>query len=148
MNHFSAALEWKIGTKGFSYKDYDRTHLIKLGSGTNFQASAAPDFLGKPDLVNPEESMVGAVSSCHMLTFLAIASRRGWTLDSYIDSADGVLEKGLSGKLWLSKITLQPKIVWANGVKVDLEILRGLHKEAHDNCFIANSIKSEVVIEI
>lgn len=148
MNPFVASLKWDRKAAAFTYKEYDRTHEVTYGSGATIRASAAPDFLGKAELVNPEETLVGAASSCHMLTFLAIAARKKLTLDKYVDVAHGVLEKGAGGKFWVSKITLKPEITWAPGVTVDAETMKALHHEAHENCFIANSVKSAIVVEV
>jgi organic hydroperoxide reductase OsmC/OhrA len=146
MAPFLASLEWQRLTPGFGYKEYDRTHRITYGSGTSFQASSAPDFLGRADLVNPEESLVGAAASCHMLTFLALAARRNLVVNRYEDRAEGVLERGSDGKFWVSRILLHPRITWGEGVTVSDSDLSTLHDEAHKHCFIANSIKSVVTV--
>ena len=146
MTPFRATIEWQRSTEGFGYKEYDRSHRITYGSGTSIHASAAPDFLGKPDLVNPEEALVGAASSCHMLTFLALAARRKLIVDRYEDRSEGVLEKDSDGRFWISRIVLRPRITWGSGVTVSDADMDLLHAEAHKHCFIANSIKSVVTV--
>lgn len=94
--------------------------------------------------MNPEEALVGALSACHMLTFLAIAARSRLTVESYEDDAVGVLEKNESGKLAVTRVTLRPRVVFAE--PVDAERLARLHHTAHENCFIAQSVKTVVTI--
>jgi organic hydroperoxide reductase OsmC/OhrA len=110
-------------------------------------ASATKEYRGDPSLVNPEEALVAALSSCHLLTFLAIAAKRKLSLDSYSDDAVGRMEKNEAGRLAITRVTLRPKIVWSAGVTVSSEQLEKLHHEAHEGCFIANSVKTEVTVE-
>ena len=96
--------------------------------------------------MNPEEGLVAALSSCHMLVFLAIAAKRKLALDTYSDDAVGVLEKNADGKLAITRVTLRPRIVWSAGVAVSAEDLAKMHHDAHEGCFIANSVKTEVSV--
>jgi len=98
------------------------------------------------EAVDPEEALVAAASSCHMLSFLWVASRQGFSVESYEDEAVGEMTKNDDGKQWISRITLKPTIVWL-GDPPENEQLAALHHEAHELCYIANSIKSEVVVE-
>jgi organic hydroperoxide reductase OsmC/OhrA len=126
--------------------DFSRDHTITYGSGQVVQASSAPEYKGSEDKINPEESLLSALSSCHMLTFLAIAHLKRLPVASYVDDASADLGKTESGKLAVTKMILNPKVVFAEGVEVDHETLTKMHDKAHVNCFIANSLRSEVEI--
>jgi len=110
-------------------------------------ASAAPDFLGSAERVDPEEAYVAALSSCHMLTFLAIAAKRNVVVNSYLDDAVGYLEENAGGELCITRVTLRPIIIFAPGSQPTQEELNKLHHSAHKHCFIANSVKTIVEVE-
>jgi len=110
-------------------------------------ASAAPAYLGDPKNVDPEEAFVASLSSCHMLTFLAIACKQKFVLDEYVDDAIGQMEKNAEGKMAITKVTLRPKLKWSGDKQPTAEELDKIHHAAHDNCFIANSVKTEVTVE-
>ena len=145
MSEHRATTSWKRKTQDFAYETYDRTHTVRFEGGIECKASAAQEYMGKRELVNPEELLVGALSSCHMLTFLAIAAKSRLVVDSYEDHAQGVLEKNSEGKLCVTKVSLNPKVTFG-GEKPSPEKLRDLHDKAHKNCFIANSVKCSVSI--
>lgn len=146
MPDYHVTLSWARTTPDFSYDSYSRSHTLRTGSGVVLPASSAPEFLGASDRVNPEEGLIGALSSCHMLTFLAVAARRKWVVDSYADEATGTLAKNAEGRLAITQITLRPKVVFA-GQGPSAEELQKLHDAAHRGCFIAASIRSDVTIE-
>ena len=110
-------------------------------------ASAAPAYLGDPKKVDPEEAFVASLSCCHMLTFLAIACKQKFVLDEYVDDAIGQMEKNAEGKMAITKVTLRPKLKWSGDKQPTAEELDKIHHAAHDNCFIANSVKTEVTVE-
>ena len=147
MSKHLASLRWNLDGKPFTYEGYSRDHEWIFEGGQRLTGSAAEAFLGSPHGVDPEEALVVALSSCHMLTLLAIAAKKGWTVESYEDDAEGTLGKNEAGKLALTRVTLRPRIVFADGHVLDAEALQRLHHQAHENCFIANSVKTEVVIE-
>ena len=147
MSKHLASLRWNRNGKPFTYEGYSRDHEWIFEGGQRLTGSAAEAFLGSPEGVDPEEAMVVALSSCHMLTLLAIAAKKGWTVESYDDDAEGTLGKNADGKLSLTRVTLRPRIIFAEGKTPDAEALQRLHHQAHENCFIANSVKTEVVIE-
>ena len=147
MSKHLASLRWNRGDKPFTYEGYSRDHEWIFEGGQRLTGSAAEAFLGSPEGVDPEEALVVALSSCHMLTLLAIAAKKGWTVESYDDDAEGTLGKNDAGKLSLTRVTLRPRIIFAEGKTPDAEALQQLHHQAHENCFIANSVKTEVVIE-
>ena len=111
------------------------------------QASAAPAYLGNPKFVDPEEAFVASLSSCHMLTFLAIACKKKFVLDEYVDEAVGHMEKNAEGKMAITRVTLKPKIKFSGDKQPSAEELDKMHHAAHDNCFISNSVKTAVTVE-
>ncbi|MBY0423597.1 MAG: OsmC family protein, partial [Parvularculaceae bacterium] len=137
---------WRRTTPGFAYEEYNRAHEIAFDSGVVVHASAAPAFRGDEDRVDPEEMLVAALSNCHMLTFLALCAKKRLVVDSYEDRAVGVMTKNEAGKLWVSRVDLHPKIAFAQGTAVDAAALEALHHRAHEECFIANSVKTEIVV--
>ena len=108
--------------------------------------SGVPAPWSNPANVDPEEAFVASLSSCHMLTFLAIACKQKFVLDSYEDEAVGHLEKNADGKLAITRVELRPKITWGDGRKPSAEELDKMHHAAHENCFVANSVKTEVKV--
>ena len=147
MSKHLASLRWNRGDKPFTYEGYSRDHEWIFEGGQRLTGSAAEAFLGSPHGVDPEEALVVALSSCHLLTLLAIAAKKGWTVESYEDDAEGTLGKNDAGKLALTRVTLRPRIVFADDIVLDADTLQYLHHQAHEHCFIANSVKTEVVIE-
>ena len=109
-------------------------------------ATAAPAYLGNPANVDPEEAFVASLSSCHMLTFLAIACKQKFVLDSYDDDAVGYMEKNAQGKLAITRVELRPKIKFSAEKQPSPEELEKMHHAAHENCFIANSVTTEVTV--
>ena len=149
MSTHRTTTRWSRTTPDFAYDTYGRDHALGLGPGaaTTLEASAAVDFKGNPERTNPEELLVAALSSCHMLTFLAICAKKSLAVDRYEDDAEGHLEKGEDGKLWVTRVTLRPHVLFAPGVVVDAAALVKLHESAHRGCFIASSVKTEVTVE-
>ncbi len=146
MSEHVAEIFWKRETESFAYKEYDRTHIWRFDNGVEVKAAAAPAFLGDPACVDPEEAFVASVSSCHMLTFLAIAARKRLVVDAYQDAAVGHMEKNAAGRLAITRIDLSPKITFAVGASVDTKTLEEMHHLSHQECFIANSVKTDVVV--
>ena len=128
------------------YETYNRAHVWRFESGITVNASSAPAFFGTPDRVDPEEAFVAAVSACHMLTFLAICARRKLVVDGYLDEAVGYLEKNAAGKLAMTRVELAPRITFA-GEPPTPDQLDRLHEYSHRECFIANSVLSEIVVK-
>ena len=141
-----ATIAWRRSSSGFTYDTYNRAHEWRINQQT-VAASAAPNFRGDADRVNPEEAFVAALSSCHMLTFLALAAKKKFTPDSYTDDAVGYLEKNASGIMAVTRVVLRPRIVWAAGMTVPESELMTLHHDAHEGCFIANSVTTDVRLE-
>ena len=147
MSEHHASTQWKRQTTDFAYDSYSRDHRLTFGTGSSIGASAAPEFRGNAKLMNPEEALVGALSSCHMLTFLAICARKKLVVDSYDDDAVGHLEKNPEGRLAVTRVALHPRVAW-NGTAPDEQTQRDLHHQAHLGCFIASSVKTAVTIEL
>lgn len=141
-----ATIAWRRSSPGFTYDAYNRAHDWRVG-GQVIAASAAPNFRGDANCVNPEDAFVAALSSCHMLTFLALAAKRKFIPDSYLDDAIGYLEKNSLGRMAVTRVVLRPRIVWAVGTSVSEEHLNQLHHQAHEGCFIANSVTTDVRVE-
>ena len=146
MSEHRATIDWQRSSADFTYMTYNRAHDWQFKAAT-VPASATKEYRGDESRVNPEEALVAALSSCHMLTFLAVAAKRKLSLDSYRDEAVGVLEKNAEGKLAITRVTLRPKIVWSAGVTVSPDDLAKMHHDAHAGCFIANSVTTEVTVE-
>lgn len=148
MSDHHASVHWRRASADFTYDSYNRAHDMRFKDGAiALPASSAPAFKGDAERVDPEEAFVASLSSCHMLTFLAICARKRLTVDAYDDEAVGRLEKGADGKLWMGHVVLRPKVRFAPGTAVDQATLDGLHHRAHEECFIANSVKTDVRVE-
>jgi organic hydroperoxide reductase OsmC/OhrA len=146
MSEHRATIDWERGGVEFRYETYPRAHHWTFEGGIRVDASSAPDFLGEASRVDPEEAFVASLSSCHMLTFLALAARRRLVVERYRDEAVGFLEKNEQGRLAMTRVVLRPRIEFAGEQPGDAEIAR-LHEKAHEHCFIANSVRSEVRVE-
>lgn len=148
MSEHRATLRWIRGDSGFGYKEYSRDHDWIFPNGHTLRASAAPKYLGNEDCVDPEEAYVASLSSCHMLTFLALSSMQGFALDSYEDEAVGTLAFNADKKLAITTITLRPKTLFSGDKQPTREDLEALHHKAHEECFIANSVNTEIVTDL
>lgn len=147
MSEHRASIHWTRNDRPFDYEGYSRDHEWAFDGGQRVLGSAAPAYLGSPQGVDPEEALVAALSSCHMLTLLAIAAKKGWVIDDYEDEAVGTLEKDGDGRLAVTRVVLRPRIAFAAGSAPDADALTRLHESAHRNCFIANSVKTAVTVE-
>lgn len=136
----------------FTDKQYSRAHTWSFDGGARIDASSSPSVVPLPhsvaENVDPEEAFVAAVSSCHMLWFLGIAAEHGLVVDTYRDQATGVLRRDAEGRLAITDITLRPDVVFSGPGTPDAAKLRELHDSAHHQCFIANSIKTRIHLEV
>ena len=146
MSEHKVTLKWERGGAEFSYQKYPRDHTWSFDGGHTMTATAAPAYLGNPAHVDPEEAFVASLSSCHMLTFLAIACKQRLVIDSYEDEAVGHLEKNADGKLAITRVELGPEITWGGDRKPSAEELDKMHDAAHENCFVANSVRTVVTV--
>ena len=147
MSEHKVTLEWKRGSENFSYESYNRDHVLVFEGGARVPASAAPAYRGNPAQVNPEEGLVASLSSCHMLTFLAVATKKQFVVDRYSDQAVGFLEKNPKGKLAITRVILYPRVAFGGTTPPTPEQIAALHEGAHSECFIANSVTTEVTVE-
>ena len=149
-HEYTATVRWERGGGSFADNRYSREHVWLFDGGTQVPASPAaanvPPGCARADAVDPEEAFVAAISSCHMLFFLAFAGKRGFVPDSYEDNALGVMTKNARGKLFVSRVTLDPKIAWSGENRPSAEEVAALHHRAHEECFLANSVRTEVVV--
>jgi len=143
MSEHKATISWSRQGKDFAYKSYSRDHVWRV-NGNEIPASATAAYLGNAQRVDPEAALVAALSSCHMLTFLALASNKGFVVDSYEDQAVGHLEKNAAGKMAVTRVELRPKITFGGTKQPTAMDLDWLHDKAHKECFIANSVTTEV----
>lgn len=145
-----AEIAWTRGDAAFLDHGYSRAHVWRFDGGAEVPASSAPTSvappLSDPTAVDPEEALAAAVGSCHMLFFLALAAKAGFVIDAYADRPEALLERGDRGRMSVTRITLRPQIVWI-GEAPGAETLAGLHEQAHRLCYIANSLRGEVVVE-
>ena len=139
------ALNWQKGDAPFTYEAYPRNHDIAFKTGAaHIAVSASPAYRGDAGKPDPEDLLVASMSSCHMLSFLAIAAKKRLTVLSYQDDAVGFLEDD-GGKLWITRAILRPKIVFET--EPDAETLAHIHHMAHQACFIANSLKTDIQVQ-
>lgn len=151
MENFSATVHWERGDQEFIDKKYRRAHEWKFDGGAVVKASSSPHVLpppmSDPSGVDPEEALVAAISSCHMLWFLAMAARHKWLVDSYDDQPTGKMDKNREGKTAVSVVILRPKVVFGGENQPTSHEIDAMHQQAHELCFIANSVRSEIRIE-
>lgn len=150
MSEHKALISWNRTTPDFLKGKYSREHTWTFDGGVTVPASPAPSGvpipLSNPACVDPEEAFVAAVSSCHMLTYLFLAYKQGFQIDTYRDEAVGVLTKNENGVPWVSAITLHPQIAFSGDKLPSAADVEKLHHLAHEQCYIANSIKTKVTV--
>ncbi len=151
MSTYGVTVEWRRDEAVFTDNRYSRGHRWVFDGGVEVPASSSPHVVPLPysveAAVDPEEAYVVSLSSCHMLTFLHIAARRGYRVDSYRDAAVGVMSKDASGNLAITRVTLRPETVIGGDRRPTHEEILAMHHEAHDQCFIARSVKTDVRCE-
>jgi organic hydroperoxide reductase OsmC/OhrA len=150
MSEHKATIRWAHGDGDFLKGRYTREHTWSFDGGITVDASASPSAVPKPYSneahVDPEEAFVAAISSCHMLTFLYLAMKAGFQVARYEDVAVGTMTKNEKGIYWVNAVVLSPKIVYTGEKRPSAEEESRLHHGAHDQCFISNSIKTEVTV--
>ena len=152
MSTYTATIRWKRDpSTDFTKGQYSRAHEWSFDGGVTVPASPSPHIVpapwNDPNGVDPEEAFVASLSSCHMLFFVDFARRAGFVVDSYIDRAEGMLEKRADGKMWMSKVTLRPHVEFSGEKRPGDPDIADLHHRAHEACFIANSVTTEVAVE-
>ncbi|MDX1571418.1 MAG: OsmC family protein [Xanthomonadales bacterium] len=146
MESHKVTIHWERGDQSFEPEHYPRDHEWQFDGGERVKASAAAGFHGNPDCVDPEQAFTAALSACHMLTFLALASKKRIVVNAYDDQAEGFLGKNEDGRMAMVRVVLRPRIEF-EGDPPDPEQLAQLHERAHKACFIANSVNTPVEIE-
>ena len=151
MSEHRATIRWENKGPDFLKGKYSREHTWTFDGGVTVNASASPSVVpvpySNPAHVDPEEAFVAAVSSCHMLTFVYLASRQGFQVDNYVDEAVGLVTKNENGVPWVSSIRLKPQISYGGQKLPTSADEERLHHQAHEQCFIANSVKTNVTVE-
>lgn len=146
-----ATIVWRRDGAVFTDNRYSRAHRWRFDGGVEVAASSSPHVvplpMSVPEAVDPEEAFVAALSSCHMLTFLYLAARRGFVVEEYHDDAVGELAKGETGRMTMTVVTLHPAIVFGGERRPSRQDIEVMHHEAHDECFIANSVRTDVRCE-
>ena len=151
MSEYRAVIEWatKASPGDFLKGQYSREHRWTFDGGVVVEASSSPSVVrvpwSNPACVDPEEGYVAALASCHMLTFLYLAAKAGFTVTHYRDDATGVMTRSAQGVEWVSRVTLAPRIAFADRQPTADELAR-LHHAAHEGCYLANSVKTEIVV--
>jgi len=150
MSQHKATIHWQRSGPDFLKGQYSREHTWSFDGGVTVAASPAPSVVpapwSNPACVDPEEAFVAAIASCHMLTFLWLASKQGFQIDSYEDEAIGTMTKNDRGVPWVSRVTLRPQIAWRGEKQPTAAEIEHLHHAAHEQCFIANSVKTEIEV--
>jgi organic hydroperoxide reductase OsmC/OhrA len=150
-HHYTAQTIWERGEQLFTDQRYSRLHTLRFDGGISVPGSASPQVVPLPMSVeaamDPEEALVSAISSCHMLWFLSIAAKRGFCVDRYHDHAEGLMARNEQGRLAITVVTLRPDIAFSGTQQPSSADVDAMHHEAHAQCFIANSVRSEVRIE-
>lgn len=145
MSEYGATVAWHLAPDAhFEYETFDRSHEWTFGGGEVVSASASPEYFGSHNRVNPDEAVIAATASCHMLTFLSIAAKQRLKVLSYVDRPVGVVEKNQDGRAAITRIDLRPRAVFETDP--DEAALRKLHDAAHRNCIVANSLRAEIII--
>ncbi|MGS0498456.1 peroxiredoxin [Pseudoalteromonas sp. S1727] len=153
MSEYVASVAWsRQADEEFVDNKYSRAHRWEFDGGLSVAASSSPHIVPLPysvvENVDPEEAFIASLSSCHMLFFLSIVAKHQIKIDSYIDNAVGVMEKDNQGRMAMTQVTLKPAVKPAAGHKLSLAQLESFHHQAHELCFIANSVKTNIVTEI
>jgi organic hydroperoxide reductase OsmC/OhrA len=147
----AATIHWSNEDEAFVNQRYSRRHTWIFDGGASIAASSSPDIVPAPmsdaSAVDPEEAFVASLSSCHMLWFLSLAAKAGFVAMEYSDKAVGEMRENDAGKSYIGIVTLRPVVKWGGDREPTPTELRRLHHQAHEECFIANSVKTEIRIE-
>lgn len=151
MARYTAQVLWQRDGADFTGNRYSRRHRLRFDGGADVLGSASPHVVPRPMSdpagVDPEEAFVAALASCHMLWFLALAARRGYTVERYTDDAEGVMARNAAGRMAITQVTLRPRVEFSGEARPASEDIAALHHQAHEECYIANSVTSDVCCE-
>ena len=151
-HNYGAEVHWQRGAhEPFTDQRYSRRHMLRFDGGTEVPGSSSPSVVALPmsdaAAIDPEEAFVASLAACHMLWFLSLAAQQRYVVDSYHDAALGVMAKNAAGKLWISTVTLRPEVRFGGERQPSGGAVLALHHRAHEECFIANSVKTDVRCE-
>jgi organic hydroperoxide reductase OsmC/OhrA len=151
MGTYTATVSWTRAEQAFTDGKYSRAHVWRFDGGAQVRGSSSPHVVRPPlsdeSAVDPEEAFIASLSSCHMLFFLDFARRGGFRIDEYEDRAEGVMAKGADGRMAMTVVTLHPRVAFSGDRMPTREEIDHLHHRSHEECFIANSVKTEVRVE-
>jgi organic hydroperoxide reductase OsmC/OhrA len=151
MSEYTASVHWQREGQSFTDNQYSRRHEWHFDGGARVTGSSSPHVVplpwSDPSGVDPEEAFIASLSSCHMLWFLSLAAGAGWVVDDYRDEAAGVMSRNAAGRMAMTVVTLHPSVTFGGGSQPDREALDRLHHQAHERCFIANSVTTDVRCE-
>ena len=152
MTDYTATVEWRRGDAVFTDKRYPRAHTWRFDGGAVVRGSSSPHSVPLPwsdaGAVDPEEAFVASLSSCHMLWFLSIAAARGYRVDDYRDEAVGTMARNAEGRMAMTRVRLRPAVAFSGERRPSPAEMAAMHHEAHEQCFIANSVRTEVTCEL
>jgi len=148
MSELSILLKWQLGEGELAQGKYSNSHEITYNEQFKLIADAAPDWGGDVANTNPEQALAASISSCHMMTFLALAVKAKWPVSSYEDKAEAFLGKNPKGQMAVTKIRLNPSVQFSDGFTVSNQEMNEMHDRSHRYCFIANSLSEEVEFEV
>jgi organic hydroperoxide reductase OsmC/OhrA len=151
MHRYTATIRWERGAQLFTDQRYSRAHAWRFDGGAEVRGSSSPLSVrvpySDPAAVDPEEAFVASLSSCHMLFFLSYAAKEGFVVDTYEDAAEGIMDQDERGRMSVTVVTLRPRIAWSGDRVPTAEQVAELHHHSHEDCFIANSVRTEVRVE-
>jgi organic hydroperoxide reductase OsmC/OhrA len=156
MSTYTAHVQWRLGTQAdaaadFTRSRYSRRHSVRFDGGVEMPASSSPSVVPLPwsdaAAVDPEEMFVASLSSCHMLWFLSLAAEAGHAVQSYSDQAEGTMARNAQRQMVVTQVVLHPQVEFAGAAQPSVATLADLHQRAHEACFIANSVKTEVLVQ-
>ena len=148
MSELSITLKWSLGDQELAPGKIPNSHEVTFNDDFKITSDAAPDWGGNPSNTNPEQALAASLSSCHMMTFLALAVKMKWPVISYEDKADAVLGKNSQGQMAVTKITLHPTVSFKGDFSVSDQEMKDMHDRSHRYCFIANTLSEEVGFEV
>jgi organic hydroperoxide reductase OsmC/OhrA len=151
MSIHTASIVWARGEQPFVDRRYTRAHEWRFDGGTVVPASASPQVVRAPfsdaAAVDPEEAFVASLASCHMLWFLDLAAQGGYRVDRYTDDAQGHMAPAADGRHWIERVVLRPQVAFSGDKHPSAAELQAMHHDAHDLCFLARSVRSEVLVQ-
>ena len=147
MGQHKTSIHWERDTEHFNIKSFNHDHVIRFENGVVIHATSAPEYTGNPDLISPEDLFVATISSCHMMTFLAVASLNKWQVQTYRDHAQGFLEENPAGRIMMNRVILQPQVVFSGSNHPSRKAQEDMHLKARRSGFIANSVRTSISIQ-